>query len=194
MAKKSEQGPPNPEQGCYHCLTPEPTAGPSSCMCRWCAHKKLSEKMPTGSRAAVRKSLGRVRLIYPLRYPGFRVKCACEGIVGCPSSGWAALRPCSPVRRAVVAGTTSRSLVCVVCTVARSGGFDDFGLLPELLTAIAEMDWLYVAEGHTTCRGHAAACCCAEPATHLLALLNPQWHPVVPGAAGCCGVGAARSC
>jgi hypothetical protein len=28
--------------------------------------------------------------------------------------------------------------------MCRSGGFDDFGLLPELLTAIAEMDWLYV--------------------------------------------------
>ncbi len=33
---------------------------------------------------------------------------------------------------------------CVVESMCRSGGFDDFGLLPELLTAIAEMDWLYV--------------------------------------------------
>ena len=33
---------------------------------------------------------------------------------------------------------------CVVASMCRSGGFDDFGLLPELLTAIAEMDWLYV--------------------------------------------------
>ena len=75
-ARKSEQAPPNPEQGCFHCRTPEPTAGPSSCMCRWCAHKKSREKVPSGSRAAVRKSLGRVRLIYPLQYPG---KMACFG-------------------------------------------------------------------------------------------------------------------
>jgi hypothetical protein len=73
-ARKSEQGPPNPEQGCYHCLTPEPTAGPSSCMCRWCAHKKSREKMPSGSRAAARKSLGRVKMIYPLWYPGFQIQ------------------------------------------------------------------------------------------------------------------------
>ena len=72
VAKKSEQGPPNPEQGCFHCRTPEPTAGPSICMCRWCTHKKSREKMPSGSRAAVRKSLGRVRLIYPLQYPGLK--------------------------------------------------------------------------------------------------------------------------
>ena len=26
----------------------------------------------------------------------------------------------------------------------RSGGFDDFGLLPELVSAVSEMGWLYV--------------------------------------------------
>ena len=82
MARKSGQTPPNPGQAYSHCITPEPTAGPSSYICRWCIHKKSREKMHSGSRAAVRKSLGRVRLIYPLGTPGttmfifptFRVK------------------------------------------------------------------------------------------------------------------------
>jgi hypothetical protein len=93
VAKKSEQGPPNPEQGCFHCRTPEPTAGPSSCMCRWCAHKKSREKVPSGSRAAVRKSLGRVRLIYPLQY----LRCSGISFVTRPFVGKACRPATSPI-------------------------------------------------------------------------------------------------
>ncbi len=63
VANKSGQTPPNPGQAYSHCITPEPTVGPSSYICRWCVHKKSREKMHSGSRAGVRKSLGRVRLI-----------------------------------------------------------------------------------------------------------------------------------